>query len=123
MQYRQISQQYANEICKQQDEFQGEDRLSILQEFPHLNARHNKALAECNYDMENNVKCVNKFFKLSLVMLNDYLDHSHTINESPCQEVISTRNLENSALTEYTCNLCLLKFYILERVEEHCKMV
>jgi len=26
-------------------------------------------------------------------------------------------------LTEYTCNVCSLKFYILERAEEHCKMV
>jgi len=94
-----------------------------LQEFPHLKARHNRTLAECNYDMKNCVKRVNKFFELSLVMLNDYLDHPHTINESPCQEVISSRKLENSALTEYTCNICLLKFYILERVEEHCKKV
>jgi hypothetical protein len=74
--------------------------------------------------MNNIIKCVNEFFELSHDMLNNnYLDHPHTVNDSPCQDIITSRKLENSSLTEYICNICLLKFYILGQVEEHCKMV
>jgi hypothetical protein len=69
MQYRQLSQLYASEFCKQQEDLPGEDRLSVLQEFPHLKTRHDEALAECNYDTKNSIKSVSKFFELSLVML------------------------------------------------------
>lgn len=64
-----INQQYASEFCKQQEDLPGEDRLSVLQEFPHLKTRHDEALAECNYDTKNSIKSVSKFFELSLVML------------------------------------------------------
>jgi hypothetical protein len=113
-----------NRKYQQQKKLQDEDRSLVLQEFPHLETRYDQAIAECILNMDNNVKSVNEFFDLSNDKLkNRYLDHPHIIDESPCQDIISSIKLENSALTEYTCNLCLLKFYILGQLEEHCKLV
>ena len=126
-QYLERGQEPDNEDCKyqkQQKKPQAKERSSVLQEFPHLKARCDKRIAECMMSMNNNIKKVNEFFELSNDMLNDnYLDNPHTINESPCQDIILSRKLENSSLTEYTCNVCLLKFYILGQVEEHCELV
>jgi hypothetical protein len=125
-QYLEKGQEYDNENRKypQQKKPQTETRSLVLQEFPHLETRYDQAIAECILNMDNNVKSVNEFFELSNDLLkNRYLDHPHIINESPCQDIISARKLENSALTEYTCNVCLLKFYILGQVEEHCVLV
>lgn len=125
-QYLERSQACDSENCKQhqqQQRIQNVDRSLVLQEFPHLNARHDKVNAEGMQNIDNNIKSVNEFFELSNSMLEKYLDYHHTINESPWQDIVSTRKLENSVLTEYTCNVCSLKFYILSRVEEHCKLV
>jgi hypothetical protein len=109
---------------QQQKKLLAEDRSSVLQEFPHLKVRYDKTIAECMLNMNNNIKSVNEFFELSNDMLNNnYLDNPHTVNESPCQDIILSRKLENSSLTEYACDVCLLKFYILGQVEEHCKLV
>jgi len=122
-QHRQESQECMSNVCNQQKKLLAEERLLVLQEFPRLKARYDRAIVECRLEMDNHIKSVNEFFELSFVMLKNYLGHPHTINESPCQDIISSRKLENSVLTEYTCNVCSLKFYILERAEEHCKMV
>lgn len=126
-QYLEKGQEYDNENRKyqQQKKLQAEEyRSLVLQEFPHLETRYDQAIAECILNMDNDVKNVNEFFELSNDLLkNRYLDHPHIINESPCQDIISSIKLENSALTEYTCDVCLLKFYILGQVEEHCVLV
>ena len=100
-QHQNRNQEYAEDDCGQQKKLMAEDRLSVLQVFPHIQARRDRAIAECRLDMENHVKSVNEFFDLSPVMLENYLDHPHTINESPCQHIISSKKLENSALRIY----------------------
>ena len=64
-QHRQISQECAAEICNQQKKLRYIDHSLVLQEFPHLKARHDRAIDESNHDMENNVKSVNEFYELS----------------------------------------------------------
>src|SRR5215510_15345581 len=104
-QYRQESRECMNNVCKQQKNLLTEEGLLVLQEFPHIKERYDRAIVECRLEMDTHIKSVNEFFELSLVMLENYLDHPHTINESPCQDIISSRKLENSVLTEYTCNV------------------
>jgi hypothetical protein len=67
-----------NNVCEQQKKLLAEVRILVLQEFPHLKARYDRAIVDCRLDMDNQIKSVNEFFELSLVMLENYLDHSHT---------------------------------------------
>lgn len=108
-QYLERSQEPDNENCKhqQQKELQAEVRSSVLQEFPHLKTRHDKAIVECMLNMNNIIKCVNEFFELSNDMLNNnYLDHPHTVNDSPCQDIITSRKLENSSPNIFVTSAC-----------------
>lgn len=122
MQNLQRSQEPMKKICKQQNKQNAEVRLRVLREFPHLKDRYEKAIIENKQETDSYINNVNRFFELSSTMLDDYLSLPHTLYESPCQHIISSGKLEKSVLTEYTCNLCLLKFYNLAQAEWHCKM-
>lgn len=124
MQHLQRSKELTKKICKQQqNKQQAEQRLRVLQEFPHIKDRHYKAIVENEQEMDSYIKSVNRFYELSSIMLDDFLSLPHTLEESPCQHIVSSRKLERSVLTEYTCSICLLKFYSLAQAEWHCKMI
>ena len=121
------SQELKKKICKQQQQQQNkqqaEQRLRVLQEFPHIKDRYDKAIVENEKEMDSYIKSVNRFYELSSTMLDDFLSLPHTLEESPCQHIVSSRKLERSALTEYTCSICLLKFHSLAQAEWHRKMI
>ena len=65
----------------------------------HIKDRYDKAIVENEQEMDSYIKSVNRFYELSSTMLDDFLSLPHTLEESPCQHIVSSRKLERSVLT------------------------